>query len=152
MLILCFILSHLKNDRCEDATDLGSFDDGQTLIIMEQSNIGATDDVVVSPDCAGTRPNGVWYKLSIAFPAEVQVSTCNQADFDTRVEVYKGPCGALSCKDSFDNTNACDGTFYFLDGEYSQNIYILVGGSSSKITGTFALAVTVVATPPVSTV
>jgi len=135
--------------------DLGSFYDGQSLTISDQSNIGATNDGAGGPYCHGTPEKGVWYKLSIAFPAEVTVSTCDQANFDTVVAVYSGSCGSLVCTDRFVYTSQCDWITRFNDNVTSQNVYIWVGGVQGllRTSGIFKLTVSVSATellPPVS--
>jgi len=135
-----YFIKH-KNDRCEDARDLGPYGDGQDVILRDQSSIGATDD---STDChfgGVTIRRGVWYKLGIAFPAELSVSTC-YSSFGAQVAVFFGACGSLVCADRLRDFNGCDMTTRVIDNITSQNIYILVGGLS-ETTGSFALTVSV---------
>jgi len=92
---------------------------------------------------------GVWYKLPIAFTARVEVSTCNQANFDTRILIYTGACGSLVCNFGVDNTDFCEGgttciTVYVPVAP--QDIYILVNGQSGAV-GNFDLTVRVFTLP-----
>jgi len=136
----------IKNDRCSFATDLGLLSYGQSVTVSGQSNNGARDedDDEFWISCRPEIHKGVWYKFSVEFSAEVKVSTCNEANFDTLVAVYENPCGALLCQNLNYNAIGCNGTSLYSYGEYSQSIYILVGGSS-ETTGSFDLTVTVIA-------
>jgi len=105
-----------------------------------------------APECDFVPNNGVWYKLSIAFPATVSVSTCNQANFDTQIAIYSGGCESLVCEAGADNSNGCEKTTRVVDDVDSQDIYIVVNGVEGA-TGNFDLTVSVAAlviAPPVS--
>jgi len=97
-----------------------------------------------------TAAPGVWYKLSVAFATRIEVSTCHQANFDTRILLYTGTtCGSLTCKMSADNTDFCGGgttraTVYVPVAP--QNIYILVNGQGGAV-GNFDLTVRVFTLP-----
>lgn len=80
------------NNRCSSATPItcGSSTNG--------TNVGA-DAVGAGPFCGTTPgPNGVWYTWT-GNGDDVLFSTCNagSAGLDTKINVYSGTCGALTC-------------------------------------------------------
>jgi len=120
--------------------------------VTGQSNAGATGDSLEAPSCGiYSSHGGVWFKLSVAFPARIEASTCNQADFDTQIAVYSGACGSLVCQFGGDNVAGCESyTTRVVGNVQSQNIYILVNGYNIA-RGNFNLTVSVTApTPEVS--
>jgi len=141
--------SYFQNDQCSNTTDLGAFTDSQNITVTGQTNVGATDNSSEAPSCMITGPTyGVWYKLNIAFAARIEVSTCNQADFDTQIQVFSGACGSLVCEAFADNTMGCGSyTTCVVDDVMARDIYILVSGYG-VYAGNFNLAVSVTALPP----
>jgi len=131
---------YVQNDQCSNATNLGSLTDGQNITVTGQSNVVATDDVSETPSCFVNPTLGVWYKLTVSFPTRIEVSTCNQANFDTQIAVYSRACGSLSCEFGADNTAGCDVTTRVTVYAEPKDIYILVGGFSGN-TGDFDLMV-----------
>jgi len=117
--------------------------------VTGQSNVNTTRDNLDTPLCTeGIAKSGVWYKFSLAFPARIEVSTCNQANFDTLIFVYGGACGSLLCEAEADETSDCGShTTRVVDDVLSRNIYILVNGYEGE-TGNFDLTVSVTAIPP----
>jgi hypothetical protein len=75
------------NDECVDAILLDVEAGGS--VTVEGSSIGALDD---DPQCVvpSTAP-GVWYRVK-GNGNTMTVSTCNQADFDTRISIFCGTC------------------------------------------------------------
>jgi len=139
--------SHVQNDQCSNATDFGAFTDGQNIILTGQSNLGASDDMSEAPRCVRLPYAGVWYKLNVADTAWIEVSTCNQADFDTVIAVYGGACRSLVCADGADNADGCGYTSHAVVYVESPVIYILVNGYQGDI-GNFNLTVSVTTIPP----
>jgi len=135
-------LSQPLNDQCDNAYDLGPFTDGWSQTVTGQTNIGATNDSSESPLCRVDAQHGVWYKLSITFPAEVTISTCNQADFVTQIAVYSGACESLICEADVDSSGSCETTTRVIDDVPPQDIYILVRGLEGA-TGNFNMTVSV---------
>jgi len=112
--------------------------------VTGQSNIGATNDGVDSTACYVEPTNGVWYKLSLAFPAYIVVSTCNQADFNTQIAIYSGACKSFVCKAVADDSEGCGLTTRVGARVENPDIYILVFGyQGEKEEGNFDLTVTV---------
>ena len=132
------------NDLCVNATAIAC---GETL--SNQTNAFATSTGDPTASC-GTTPGtpSVWYTFA-GNNMTVTLATCG---FDTKMNVYRGSCSALTCVGGNDDTTiascsattgesqvtflACSGTTY----------YILVGGFSGA-TGTFTLSATCAAPP-----
>jgi len=110
--------------------------------VTGQYNIGATDDGDESSVCYAETAHGVWFKLSLAFPAHIEVSTCNQADFDTQIAVHSGACGSFACEANADDSEGCDVTTRVVANVDDLDIYILVGGFQGE-EGNFDLTVSV---------
>ncbi|QEC54591.1 choice-of-anchor D domain-containing protein [Flavisolibacter ginsenosidimutans] len=120
------------NDDCINAVTVGC---GSS--VAGNTSFAALD---AAPTCNGvsiTAP-GVWYKITgTGYP--VTASTCTGTFFDTKLSVYSGTCGSLTCVTANDNAcgqlaavtwNTTSGTDY----------YILVhGGGTSK--GNFTLTI-----------
>lgn len=116
---------------------------------------GNTDNATLdtAPICGGlpvTAP-GLWYTI-VGTGAPITLSTCSAASYDTRISVYTGSCGALTCVTANDDFCGIRSqvTFASTDGV---TYYVLVHGAGSQ-TGTFTLEVSacpaiVSVTPPV---
>ncbi|MCB9265066.1 MAG: T9SS type A sorting domain-containing protein [Lewinellaceae bacterium] len=128
------------NDLCSGAIPVSC---GQTV---SGSTIGATFDGVGTCGTSNTAP-GVWYTFQ-GDGSDVTVSTCNQASFDTKISIFTGSCGSLSCLQGDDDDSGCGltttETFATTPGV---TYYILIHGFGSAV-GSFNLSVTCVAPPP----
>lgn len=116
------------NDLCTNATNINC---GQSI---NGTNVGATADV--APTCTGTTNPGVWYTF-VGTGLSETLSTCTAASFDTKISVYTGTCGSLTCvtgNDDFCGTRS-QVTFTSTLGV---TYYVLVHGFASA-TGTFTL-------------
>ncbi|MBL7950761.1 MAG: T9SS type A sorting domain-containing protein [Flavobacteriales bacterium] len=51
---------------------------------------------------------GLWYSFT-GNGQTMTLSTCDAADFDTKISVYSGSCGALACVAGGDDAPGCDG-------------------------------------------
>ncbi len=122
--------------------DLGSLTDGQSLILSGQSNVGATNDIAERPSCRVDETSGVWYKFNLVFPAEVAVTTCDGANFQTDIAIYRGACDELECQEDFADTSDCSWSALIVDRVDS--IYVRVQGIDGGA-GSFVLTVSVVA-------
>ena len=122
-----------ENDLCSDAVELEC---GTTV---EGTTIGASFDDTGFCGTSNTAP-GVWY--SVAFDGLITASTCNQADFDTKLSAYSGECGDLGCIDGNDDGPGCAGftSEFTWPGDGADNL-ILVHGFGTA-TGNFDLTVT----------
>jgi hypothetical protein len=123
-----------ENDFCSTANQLS----------LPSSVVGSTMDATTGAvdQCGltGTTAPGVWYTV-VGTGTSVTASLCSDGtNFDTRMFVYEGSCGALLCvvaDDDFCNRES-SATWDAADGlEY----FILVGGFGSAV-GNFELTVT----------
>ena len=133
------------NDLCENALPLDSFQTGSTELAT-LDNVGTC-----GPNNDNTAP-GVWYTVS-GISGPITVDTCSSSsDFDTKISVFQGSCGVLTCVDGNDDDFNCS-----LDGLHSsvtwtasasEQYFVLVHGFSSE-TGEFGLNAVFGAGPPV---
>jgi len=138
----------VANDVCTGAEPL-TFDADGTVTISA-TTIG--DCIFPDPEnanCGASTAPGVWYSV-VGEGIEMSASTCNQADFDTKLSVFAGDCGALSCVAENDDNGGlgCGGftshvTWVPEDGV---TYYILAHGYSSS-EGNFDLTVTAISPP-----
>jgi subtilisin-like proprotein convertase family protein len=128
------------NDSCVNAIALTC---GTTVM---GSNIGATNANQPTASCTTTPGSyGVWYTYT-GTGEYVVLSTCNAANFDTKLNVYTGTCGAanLVCVTGNDNyTSACSANSSRLgfQSTLGTTYYVLVSGLSTA-TGNFSLTTT----------
>lgn len=133
------------NDACANAITLTC---GQTV---SGTTIGSTDDAADGAVTCSTIYNGgqgVWYYFA-GNNNLVTLTTCDQADYDTKISVFSGACGSLTCVDGNDDDGSCTGntsTVSFVANS-GTDYYILVHGFGGA-TGNFDL--TISCTPPPS--
>jgi hypothetical protein len=130
----------VENDFCSTANQLSlpSRVVGSTI----DASINDVDQCELTGTTATTATTapGIWYTI-VGTGTSVTASLCSDGtDFDTRMFVYEGSCGALVCvvaDDDFCNKQS-SATWDATDGlEY----YILIGGHGSDV-GNFELTVT----------
>jgi hypothetical protein len=117
------------------------------------TTVNSTVDAVYTNCGAGgdnTTQRGVWYVYNNTIGQSVTASTCSATGYDTRVTVYSGTCGALTCMGGNDDMGAACSfsttrssvTFNALA---NTNYYIFVhgyqSGTSLSATGAFDLTV-----------
>lgn len=129
------------NDLCANAIEVtcGSVTAGSTVV--------ATFDA--APFCGTSNTaSGVWYRLTGDGSDLAVASTCNDADYDTKISVYTGSCGALSCVAGNDDGVGCSG--FSSEASFSTTsgveYYILVHGFGTA-TGSFNLTVECIGPP-----
>ena len=87
------------NDLCENALTLGSFQTGSTAS-------ATLDNVGTCGSAANTAP-GVWYTVS-GISGPITVDTCSaSSNYDTKISVFQGSCGSLTCVVGDDDTFGC---------------------------------------------
>jgi len=85
------------NDLCENASLLNSFQTGFT-VSATLDNVGTCG----TPNTAA----GVWYSVS-GISGQITVDTCSPfSNFDTKISVFQGSCGILTCVDGNDDENS----------------------------------------------
>jgi len=134
-----------SNDSCANATTINCGD----VIVGE--TIYATDDAPFiagqslqgcGPGIAANTP-GVWYYF-LGTGDDVVASTCNAADFDTRITIYSGSCGSLACVAGNDDGPTCSG--YTSEASFQTTVgvdyYIFVHGYGNSLAeqGNFTLS------------
>ncbi|HRG58527.1 MAG TPA: GEVED domain-containing protein [Bacteroidia bacterium] len=117
-----------SNDLCDDAIPLNCGD----IAYGQNSNGGTSggDPVAVCGGMSVSGINGIWYRV-FGTGDYFRVSTCNGTTFNTKVAVYSGSCGSISCVASNDDFAGCG------SGQQSEvswqsvsgtDYFILVGG------------------------
>ncbi|HAW95789.1 MAG TPA: hypothetical protein DCX60_05885 [Phycisphaerales bacterium] len=95
-----------ENNGCSDAIPVFS---GNTQF----SNIQANTDGPLSSACStlgsGVIHNDIWFEFIATQTGTLSLSTCNQADFDTRIAVYVGSCEMLTEVGCNDDGFECSG-------------------------------------------
>ena len=137
------------NDLCDDAIAVACGDVvmGSTSFATLDTGAANCDDTFdptpFNPTVDVTAP-GVWYTYTESIPGFIQditVDLCDSADFDTKISVYSGDCGTLTCVAANDDNDACSGftsTVEFQSDGIS-TYYILVHGFGTQ-TGDFTLS------------
>jgi hypothetical protein len=121
----------LSPDLCEGAAPIAC---GQTLA---GTTSNSTDDLV---DACGTSISapGVWFTFE-GDGDQVTLTTCPTPSFDTKLNIYSGSCGALTCVIGNDDTpgvGTCSTVSF--DTESGTTYHVLVQGYDGE-TGTFDL-------------
>jgi hypothetical protein len=136
----------VANDNCADAA---AIELGDTPF----STLGASTDGPALPDSC-MEPAGlyfgmdVWYRYEPSGTGTLTVSTCNQANYDTRLAAYTGACGSLEIADCNLNGPGCIPHGSFMEFAVSCNEPILIRlGSYSVYTGTGTLTLTFTGDP-----
>ncbi len=127
-----------SNDQCAEATMV------ECGWMVSGTTVDATFDGAPFCGTFNTAP-GVWYSLTPDENAFVTVSTCNQADYDTRINVYTGGCGVLSCvAGQDDNIAECgfDFTTKLNFNAIANQEYLILVHGFDIITGNFDLSIT----------
>ncbi len=93
-----------------------------------------------------------WWKYVALTDEAVTLSTCGQADFDTRISVFTGTdCNSLSCLGMVDDSPGCTGgTSTVTFNAYSGNTYWIAVGGEGASEGTYQLSIMcgAICTPP----
>ncbi len=126
----------LTSDVCDGALPAAC---GQTV---SGTTVGASADA--APECgtALTAP-GVWYSFE-GINGQINLTTCPDNTYDTKLNVYTGPCGALVCvagNDDIANGVLCSSVTF--SATAGTTYYVLVQGYDGE-TGNFDLAITCV--------
>ncbi|MAN58564.1 MAG: hypothetical protein CMC08_01860 [Flavobacteriaceae bacterium] len=140
-----------ENDLCEDAIAISC---GESV---SGSTLNATSDAS-APSCAGEDPTiGVWYKYedTSGLVTDITLSLCSDdTDFDTKISVYSGDCGTLTCVAANDDGPNCTNFRSEVDFQSDGNttFYVLVHGYESPFggidQGNFTLDMTCTIVPP----
>ncbi|WP_203293031.1 GEVED domain-containing protein [Luteirhabdus pelagi] len=137
---------------CEDPIE-NDFCDGALPIACGETITGNTDDATFdadAPECATTiTAPGLWYVFedTSGLQTDYTVSLCDGGtDYDSKLTVYTGECGALVCETDNDDTCGLQSEVTF-SGDGNTTYYILVHGFGGA-TGNFSLNVDCAPVPP----
>jgi hypothetical protein len=143
----------IAGDACGDALP----------IAVPSSTIGDLTHATVEaglPTCGGPGPlsisggsfgvsgKGLWYKVNVPTSRTVTAHTLIDPGFNSRVSVYTGTCGSLSCvtvNDDIATPSLRSKVAWQATG--GQDYFVLVSGSSATTSGPFVLTVTSDSTP-----
>lgn len=122
------------NDACSGAIPVVC---GQTV---DGSTATATADPQAFTCFTSIQANGIWYSFTGTGEA-ITLSTCANFAYDTRINVYSGSCGALTCVAGNDDGGGCDlGSTVGFPSTLGTNYLILVQGYQGAV-GDFSLTV-----------
>ncbi len=113
-----------ENDLCEGAIPL-SCDSSVTGDTTFASTTGAP-----ATDCSGSSlGQGIWYTIE-GTGGDINLSTCDTADFDTKIDVFTGSCDELVCEAGNDDGVGCSGFTSDLTfaSELGETYYVYVSG------------------------
>ena len=88
-----------QNDACVNADPIIPGD------VISGTTTAATEDGLGHCGTSNTAP-GVWYK-TVGTGDVFTASTCDAADYDTKISVFEGVCGTLTCVDGNDDAEGC---------------------------------------------
>lgn len=120
------------NDACANAITLS---DG---IAVEGTSIGATNDGSATCGSSGSSPD-VWYSYTPATSAQVTISTCGTASFDTVLSIHAA-CGGsqVAC---LDDTSGCAGYTTRLVASLTGGVrYLIRVAGYNGAAGTFTIS------------
>ena len=125
------------NDLCSGAIPVSC---GNSYSGSTANATSAGDPATSCANGTGGTPGapGVWYSF-VGTGQMVTASLCGGASWDTKLHIYSGSCGALTCVNSDDNGCATQSTVTFTTA-IGTTYYILVNGSFGS-TGIFTLGV-----------
>lgn len=124
------------NDACSNAIGIGP-----TGGVLVGTTVGSTTDSLLTDSCGTSldTTGGVWYTITPTTGAEVVASTCDGADFDTKLAVFADGCDIQTCVTGVDDSCDRQSTVsWTADG----SAYLIYVTGYSDYTGDFALTVT----------
>jgi hypothetical protein len=135
-----------SNDECSNAIAVNCGD------TVSGTTVNATIDTAVAPLCdTGVTSPGVWYELvdNSGLPGSITITMCNgTTDYDAKLSVYTGDCGAppLTCVVGNDDTCGLQSEVTFAsDGNTT---YLILVHGFGGATGNFELDIQCTLTPP----
>ena len=135
------------NDVCSGATTVtcGSIINGNTTTALSDAAMGAC-----GIGSGGTPGKGLWYKLT-GNGAQVTLNLCGSS-FNTKVHVYSGVCGSLTCVVSNDDAAGCSSnrSIAVFNANVGTDYYILVSGASDCDLGAFSMDISCLCGPQLS--
>ncbi len=114
------------NDVCASAVSIDLAVSNPAVVAG--TNRGATVDAG-APACGDIRAPGVWYSVA-GTGGPMGASTCSAGNFDSRISVFSGNCGALVCVTENDDADGCGNATSVVswDSVFGETYLILVHG------------------------
>jgi hypothetical protein len=135
------------NDVCSGATlvTCGSLVNGNTSFATSDAAMGSC-----GIGSGGIPGKGLWYKLA-GNGAQVTLNLCGSS-FNTKVHVYSGVCGSLSCVVSNDDAAGCSSnrSIAVFNAVVGVDYYILVSGVAECDLGAFSMDIACLCGPTLS--
>ena len=140
---ICYDGPTPENDECVDAIDLGTGDS-----VTAFSTLGAnTSGPDLPAECESFGEiiirGDIWFTWTASTDEIVVISTCNDADFDTRLALYSGDCENLVFEACNDDGLGCAGfTSELIAPVVAGTTYIIqIGGFNPPAQGTGNLTI-----------
>jgi len=136
------------NDDCANAITINCDD------VIAGDTTNATPETIGAFTGSNEDANSVWYTF-VGDGSAVTLSTCNDASYDTKIDVYSGDCANLVQEAGNDDGSGCSGFSSLVSNMPTVNgttYYVRVYGYSGSSAGTFNLTMTCTAacTPAVT--
>lgn len=100
--LLCPALSFAQGDECKTAIPIQS----GVFTIFDTTH--ATPSALSWSSGGPDQSNDVWFSFTPTVSFAAIASTCNLAEFDTRVEIFDGSCGGLNLVGRNDDFEGCE--------------------------------------------
>ena len=125
-----------ENDLCENAIAL-SCDSSVTGDTTFSTAAGAPATDCFDDPFSNLLGQGLWYSIE-GTGADINLSTCGTANYDTKLDVFTGSCGELVCYTGNDDGAGCPGFTSDLTfaSDIGETYYVYVSGYSSEFFGT----------------
>jgi hypothetical protein len=104
----CFKGPSPENDECTNAIDLGTGDSITPFDTLGASTNGPTLPAECETLSSSIITNDVWFTWTAITNEIAVISTCNDANFDTRIAVYTGSCENLDFAACNDDGLGCE--------------------------------------------
>jgi len=134
------------NDLCSGAISIscGATINGSTEFANVSLNGENCGTIIDSP--------GIWYSIT-GDGSLLEASTCDSADFDTKISVFSGSCDSLNCIGGVDDSFPCENntSTFSWQSNAGEEYFILVHGFGGSI-GEFNLTLSCILCPEPSLV
>ncbi len=134
--------------QSDDCAGAGALVDGAGTAFDTSS---ATASLPAWPCALGGGPD-IWYTFTTTLQADLEISTCNSATYDTAIEVFTGDCNnlvSIGCNDDGAGCTGFTSTLNVVDLPMGTTVYIRIGGYNGSLgVGTVILTETATVCSP----